>query len=279
MAIATFQGITSDWDDTDNWVGGAGAGGVPANNDTIVIAQSSQDLDTNLVTTLTGITLYIGEGYTGTIGASANHLDLDGPLFQFSGRGTSCYCTGVWTTVEVLGGIASDTMLNFKANATTDIGTMHVMGGSGTVAVGTDAVLDDLIVSAREITVDIGVVTSLDNVTILGGVVELDAAVAVGILITGGKVTVGAASVPTLITMAGNCVVQYDSSGTLATLKAYDGTFDGTQNDNGVVAITTATQWDGVIDFRNGLGTWTGVTVLHLGGILRPYKGSSVAIT
>lgn len=283
MATAVFQGASADWDDTSNWTGGGGAGGVPANGDTIIIGQSSQDLTTNLVTGLNTITLRIGPGYSGQIGTSTDYLDIDGGIFDLDGGSPGgVYLTGVWTTINVHGGLASSAMLDLKANATTDIGTLRILGGTGTVTVGAGAVLDDLIVaSAPSITVTVGAVTSLDNVTVESGAVSVAGNIATKADVRGGVLTIdGSATVAQLdIEPGGTCI--YDTSGALTTMNGYGGFFDGRQNTNASITLTTVTLYEGhTMDLRSGLMNYTLTNgVVTRGGIFYPPIGSTLKPT
>ncbi len=279
MATAVFQGASSDWDDTSNWSGGAGAGGVPANNDTVVIASSSQDLDTNLTTGLTGITLKIGSGYTGTIGGSANFLDLDGGTASLSSGG-DVYITGTWTTVEVLGGRASSTAVTFAGNASTAVTTLRCLGGLGTVttqASGTVTTLEmyncpQLTVSAAH--------GSGTTVTQDSGTLTLSGSISGTVTLIGGTTTIsGSATVATLDLQEGGRLI-HTSSGTITTANLY-GIFDGSQNMNSSVTITNSTTYESAkVNLRNGLKNYTlSNAVTYNGGEILWPAGSSLTVT
>jgi hypothetical protein len=279
MATAVWQDASADWDDTDNWSGGAGAGGVPANNDTVIIASGTQDITTNLTTGLTGITLKISSGYTGKIGTSSTWLDIDGGTFDFNSGG-DVYATGVWTTVSVVGGVSSANMLQLRGNATTDIGTLTCQGGLGTVTVGDNAVLDTVeMFGCRSLTVDINGVSSLDNVTMDAGILDVSGAIAATLEVIGGFCTVsGTATVVTVDLQEGGRMA-YTSSGTITTLNAY-GVFDGTNNMNSSVTVTNCTTYDSAtLLLKTGLGNWTfSNPITYNGGDIQFPAGSTLTV-
>lgn len=280
MATAVFQGASSDWDDTDNWSGGAGAGGVPANGDTVIIAQSSQDLDTNLVTGLTSIVLKIGSGYTGTIGASDNHLDIDGTTFSFSSGGP-VYFTGSWTTVRVDAGNASANMLQIKGNASSSMTNLWVLGGIGTVTVGDNASVTTLhMFNCPQVNVSIGAVSGMGNIIQDSGTLSASGNVSDTAELIGGVCTIdGTATVATLdLQDGGRCI--YKSSGTITTLNAY-GIFDGTQNMSSSVTITNTTTYETCrMLLRNGLNNWVFTNpITYRGGEIQFPPGSTLTVT
>lgn len=280
MATAIFQGASSDWDDTDNWTGGAGAGGVPANNDTVIIGDTSQDLDTNLTTGLTGITLRIGPNYTGQIGTASTFLDLDGGTLDYESGASSCYLTGTWTTVNVRGG--QD--LTFKANASTDIGTLRVIGGTGTITVGSNAVLDDLeVLGAPFVKVVVAsAVTSCDNITQDSGVVEFSPSggLAVKARVIGGKLEVKDAASITTLEIDGSGSVVYNASGNITTLTVYNGKFDARLNPNQGVTVTNCTLYGGSCIAANGLGgvAFSNPITFQGPAVLIPEPGSTLTV-
>jgi hypothetical protein len=283
MATAVWSSSPADgdWTNASNWSGGSGAGGIPASSDTVVIADSSQDIDTNLTTGLTGCTVRFGPGYTGAIGSSGNELDIDGTL-DCNSRG-DVFITGTFTTVTVHGGNPSADMLNFKANASTDIGTLRIFGGLGTVTVGANAVLDTVEIAdapnAKLIIEE--AVTSLDDVTMDSGLADISAPIAGTLTVRGGVATVdGSATVATL-SIEPKGVVDYRSSGTIVTLNNF-GVFDGRKNGSATVQITTPTSYEGSRWFlRNGMNTWKdslGTVVYHGGWIDWP-SGSLINVS
>lgn len=281
MATATWTdgGSDGDWSDSNNWTGGSGAGGAPANNDTVIIGTSDRDITTGLTTGLTGITLRIGPGYTGDIGTSSSWLDIDGTLDWESG-GDETYITGTFSRVTVHGGHGN---LSFRANASTDIGTLRCVGGSGVVTVGANAVLDDVeMFHCPGLTVTIeDNVTSLDNVTLDSGICNCGADIATKLEARGGAVYVtDTATVVTLdVERQGVCV--YNASGIITTLNVY-GLFDGRSNENASVTVSNATVFEGGrLRLRNGLDTWKDFTndILYKGGRVDFPVGSTVAIT
>jgi hypothetical protein len=268
MATAIGNIINADWTNTSNWTGGSGAGGIPANNDEFIINAGTVDLTTNLTTGLTGMTGRIGSGYTGDIGDSSTHLDFDGTL-DFDAGG-NVFATGTLTTVTIHGGRQSTDMLQFKANASTDIGTLRCLGGEGTVTVGQNAVLDtvEMFGCPRLNVVLADNITSGDNITIDSGNLTTSLAVAATLEARGGVVEVKDSATIVTLNIEEGGVVRYNSSGTITTLTNH-GTFDGRANANAAVTVTNATVYEGSSTLlANGLATWVNFTndITYRGG-------------
>ena len=92
MATLTWTGgesaTTKTFMTASNWGGTA-----PTNDDALIINTSSDTIG-GAATGLTGITLRVGEGFSGTIGSSTTYLDLDGPVLEFAASQPGHYLTG-----------------------------------------------------------------------------------------------------------------------------------------------------------------------------------------
>jgi hypothetical protein len=282
MATAVWQDVDGDWNNTSNWTGGAGTGGVPANNDTAVIASGTVDITDNLTTGLTGITLKIGSGYTGSIGTSSTWLDIDGGLFEFSGGGTSCYMAGTWTNVRVNDGIASPTMLSWRNSSATALTNLKIRGGQGTVTVnsngslvtyemvGADSaslVIDASVSGITTGLIETGRVTISSNCSgttdVLGGVLTID----------------GAATVGTLEVHPSGVVV-HKTSGAMTTTNLY-GRIDGRENTNSSATFTTLNIFEGAeLNIQSGLGNFLFSNPINYnGGVALFHPGSSITVS
>lgn len=271
-----------DWSDAGNWTGGSGAGGAPANGDTIVIATSSRDIVAGLTTGLTGCTLKIGRGYTGSIGSLAlGYLDIDGPLVEIDKLAGEIWLTGTQDTINVLNLSGTADSLHLRGNASTDVGTLRAVGGVGTITVGGNAVLDNLIVlGAPSISVIVEAnVTSLDTITQDSGKITCSASIAGLAELRGGETIIAGTATVATLQVEPKGMVRYTSSGTITTLNAY-GTFDGRQNGNAAVTITDPYVFEGHRVFLgNGITAWnlpSGITYLGFGTIHFPL-GSTVS--
>lgn len=282
MATAIGTIVNASWTSTSNWTGGSGAGGIPANGDTIKIIGGTVDLTTNLTTGLTGTTFYRGKGYTGKIGSSSAYLDLDGGTAQLFCSNETWF-TGTWSSaVEVIGGLASVNMCQIRANASTDIATLRVLGGDGTVTVGASAVLDDLLVTRADgVTVVVADgVTSLDNVTVNGGLVQVGADIVTLAQVRAGILSLIDTCACAQLDIDPDGTAKYTASGTITTLNVY-GFFDARANATAAITLpTTATIYEGgVADLRNSLGTFIGMSWIYNGGTIYAPVGSTIAIS
>jgi len=265
MAVAVYQNNSGDWDDADNWSGGSGADGKPANDDDVLIASGTYDLDTNVTTGLTGLRVFIGPGYTGSFGTSSAYVDLDGSIVQFRGSG-DCYLTGTITTVEIYQLLAGK-QFALKGNASTAVGALWILNADGDVDVYGSADLDELYVygtSTPTVTIAASV-TGLDTIYMETGDVTTSSSVATAsarqlVVVRGGLLTVDGAAELDYVIVGGGGVVAWNSSGKIDELLLIekDGYFDGRSNQNsGVVIDADILCPGGTLDLRNGIIGWT----------------------
>ena len=165
-----------------NW-----GGTQPANDDTLIINTSS-DTILGANTGLTGITLRICDGFTGTIGDSTTYLNLSGPLCEFASGGPEAYLTGAWTNFRITGGSASDSFLTLKGDASTDISTLLASRLNGTVTVGAsaDIVTIEMTGNSTGLINLQGSITNLASLTISEGTVESSSSISGSASVVGG---------------------------------------------------------------------------------------------
>ena len=219
-----------------NWGGTA-----PTNDDTLII-NTSNDTIGGAATGLTGITFRVGEGFTGTIGSSTTSLDLDGPLCEFASGGPEAYLTGAWTNFRITGGSSSDSFLNLKGNASTDITTLLASRLNGTVTVGASADIVTIEMTGNSTgLIDLeGSITNLASLTISEGTVESSSSISGTASVVGGTLrTLGTSAYPTVEIDTGGSV-DYRSSGTITTLNIFDGVFSSRDNQTAGFTITNA---------------------------------------
>lgn len=242
MATLTWTG----GGDGTTFTAGANWGGTAPSNDDTLIINSTNDAIAGAATGLTGITLRVGKGFTGTLGSSATYLDLDGPLLEFAAANPYHYLTGTWTDVRILGGSASSDFLYFKGNASTAITTLTCSSLAGRVCIESSASLTTLNMNGQMLgTVDIkSGVSSLTTINCtLGQVLTASTCTTANAL--GGKIQSSGTSAFTTIECDGSGIFEHLSSGTVTTLNVYDGTFDHRQNETAGFTLTNATIYTG----------------------------------
>lgn len=280
MATAVFQGVSDDWNDAGNWVGGSGAGGVPANGDTVLIGDTAQDLKVGLSTGLTGMILRVGTGYTGSIGEAGVYLKMDGSEFVFDGRGPAGFFGGTWTSVQIVGGSGGSDMFQAAPDFATT--TLSIYGGSGTATFPAGASIVNLeSINATSITLDIQQgVTGLTSVVTDSGTIRIGSDVAGNVQARGGVLTfTDTAGITGQLRIEPDGVVSWESGGSIGDLEAF-GNFDGTKNNFPSVVISTSAVYEqGRINVQNGLENFafTNPTVTY-GGVLSPPLGKSLQI-
>lgn len=275
MATAVWQDSSNDFDDTANWTGGAGTGGVPANGDTMVWASGTQGLTTNLTTGLTTMKARVGRGYGGDVGSASSRLDFDGTRLDFAGGGT-WYVTGVISTIDV----SYARSLTLYGNASTDVGTLRVIGGDGTITVESAAALDDLVTATTDpirIILESGI-SGLATLTIDGGRVECSSNVSGVITVRSGQLTMKGSATAGSIIVKGNGYVDHQSSGTISTLETWDGGhFSLTNSEADSLTVSAATAYGGTMDLRSAACDVTLTAgIAYYSGLIYPPLGSTV---
>jgi hypothetical protein len=223
-----------------NWGGTA-----PSNNDTLIINSTNKAI-AGAVTGLTGITLRVGKGFTGTLGSSTTYLDLDGPLLEFAAANAYHYLTGTWTDVRIIGGSSSSNFLFFKNNASTAITTLTCSALNGRVEIGSSASLTTVNMNGTILgTVDIkSGVSSLTTINCTSGQV-LTASTCTSANAFGGTIKSSGTAAFTNIDCDGSGSFEHLSSGTVTNLEVFDGTFDHRQNETAGFTLTNATVFAG----------------------------------
>jgi hypothetical protein len=278
MATNTWQDIDGNWNNTANWSLAA----VPVNGDDVIISSGSQDIDTNLdQSAVTLNSLRIGPSFSGKIGATGGSLLINGTDMDFESNATETWIDGTWSgNIVVNGGVSDVNMLQLDG----DIDTLRVLGGTGTVTVAANAVLDNIEVigrSARSVKVNIlANVTSIDDVEVATGEVDIASAIAGTVTARGGELTLSGGTVNAINVEPGGTVI-YTSSGQLTTLVAWGGTFDGTRITAGAVTMANCTIHEGAsIDLRSGLRNWVlSNGCIYRGGKFFPPIGTTLTIT
>lgn len=277
MADRTWDGSTSgDWGVAANWTPAT----VPVNGDDVFFSSGSVNVDAGLAQgAVTLGSLRIGSQYTGNIGSSGNYLVIGSTLVIFNSGGAECWLDGAYTTLRVLNGISSANMLQVKG----DTGTLRVLGGNGTITYSASSTTLDVveIFGAEGITVAIpSGVTSLDNVTVDSGVLTCGAPVGTLLNIIGGLVKITDSATVNVLDLNGG-VSEYNTSGTLTELNAYQGKFTIENNTSASVTITAATMYEGsTVNFQNALDNLTltaGIT--RHGGLLLGPNGKLVTFS
>jgi len=286
MATRTWEG------DVDSVLGTAGNWSdntLPTDGDTAIIAENATG-----TTALTGTipdagtlaACRIGPNFTRDIGTTSTAANITATAIDFSGKGSVNHIDSeaANSTVLVAGGARSDNMLILGAQS--DIATLTVLGGSGTITVKSSATLDNItIANAPEVTLTISTsVSSVDAITMDSGQVNLGSTAAGAVLVLGGQLTLTDAAALSDATdglkVDQGGIVIAKSSGTIALLTVYGGTFDGRQNANAVTIITNATIHEGGrVLLQSGLDNWTLTNgmVFH-GGDFRPPRGKTLTI-
>jgi hypothetical protein len=272
----TGAGDGTTFTSAGNW-----SGGTPSNNDTLVVNSTSAAI-AGAATGLTGITLKIGSGFTGTIGSSTTYLDLDGPECLFSSGGTAHYLTGTWTDFRITGGTPSPTLLDLKGNASTVITNLYSTRLNGTATINSSASVTNVFATGlRAGTLDIkSGVSSLASMTVGNANVLLASSVSGTVEVFDGQLTTTGTAALTTLEIDGDGLVRHNASGTIGTLTVFDGTIDASENESTTFTITNASvHVGGILGFDTPLnnGVFTN-PVEMLGGDIRVPVGSTILI-
>ncbi len=258
-----------------NWSGGA-----PANDDTLIINTTSAAI-AGAATGLTGITLKVGAGFSGTIGSSSTYLDLDGPDCFFASSGTAAYLTGTWTNFRITGGSPASTFLNLKGSGDTVITNLYSTQLVGTATVNSSATTTNVFATgARSGTLDIksGVtITALQ----IGNAFLKNTSNATTCEVFSGELTLSGSSAITTLEIDGDGLVRHLSSGTIGTLTVFDGRINASENESTTFTVTTSSvHVSGLMDFSSALNNAVFTNpVSMLGGEFRPPTGSQIRLS
>lgn len=249
MATLTWTG----GGDGTTFTAGANWGGTAPSNDDTLIINSTNDTIAGEATGLTGITLRVGSGFTGTLGSSTTYLDLDGPVLEFAAARPYHYLTGTWTTVRILGGSTSEDFLYFKGNASTAITTLTCSALAGRVLIQGSASITTINMNGQDlglVEVESGV-SSLTTINCTAGRV-LTASTCTTANALGGTIESSGSAAFTTIECDGSGKFDHRSSGTVTTLNVYDGIFDHRANETAGFTLTNATVYAGGQILGNG---------------------------
>jgi hypothetical protein len=278
MATRTATIVNASFLDASNW------DTPPVNSDTAAVVGGSTDID-GAATGLTGIDLRWGSGYTGTVADSTTWLDIDTSSFSFDSGGPAAYFTGTHTDIIVQGGANNANMLNFQGNASTAITTMRVVGGLGTITVGSNASLGTLeVAGADSITIDIKAsVSGIADIDIDGGILDLASSWTGTLRVRSGAVVTVTGTADGAWEVEDGGLLIWNSSGAWVGSTSVvwpGGTFDGSGNATAAIAAfgTTEIHNAGRMLLDTPIRTFVNLSVLnHGGGVVRPHPGATVS--
>tara|TARA_R110000824_G_scaffold226205_3_gene413903 strand:+ start:782 stop:1684 length:903 start_codon:yes stop_codon:yes gene_type:complete len=299
MADRTWTGTTDgDWEDDANW----GGESFPTGGEDVFFTSGSVSVDTTLdQSNIELASLTIGPKYTGTIGIAATETPLK--LGSIAGRITYgqkvgvCYISGdtsgadaIFADVIVEATSTESPALNF---VTCDITNLTMLGGKGTVYIGTgvDITSTILMIGCRSVTLEIDSAATIEcNITISDG--RLVTPIATNNLtMFGGLVEMadgGDGTTDTITIYDGIFKCKAPADTTITDLVVYQGFFDARaatapgmlQVAGTGITITNTTVYEGgILDERNGLQNVTYSTPIKVrGGIVYLNAGRSMLI-
>lgn len=279
MASIYYLGVDGNWTNTANWSGGS----VPVSTDDVFIANSSQDIITNLNQSAVALaSLTIDATYTGKIGAASTYLQIDATTLTI-GRQTGnvnatgssrLHLKGTYTTAVVLDTAVSSADTGYPPLCFAGtITTLHVRGGSVGIAVltPTETATATTINITQSSSAQVSPVVTMGSVT--NTTINLDS----GILtsrasatcttanVRGGTYRVEGTNAHTTATVEGGSLV-YNGTGTITNLIVYSATADFS-NDTRAKTITNCNAYKGAtlrVDTGvSGSVTLTNGVVLH----------------
>ena len=233
-----------------NWVGDT----APVDTDSVVFNAGSNPVDGSDQTGLELATVLVTDGYTGTLGSSGTYLQLDADDFVFGGQGATnyvsftpdgtlnvlVYSTGTGANALHIQG-QMDRITLLQGNVTLD--SSSALAANAVVIVGyTSAVSTDV-----SFAVGTGV-TNLTDLILYGGTTTTTSAITT-VRQFAGTLTHTTGAVTTLDLFGGAC--NWQSTGTLTTLNAYDGSFDASGQAS-AKTITTIRLYRAALDLDNG---------------------------
>ena len=304
MADRTWTGdVDGDWENTGNWEEGS----VPSVGNDVYFTSGSVNVDTNLDQGDVELgSLTVGPKYTGTIGPLAGDPPVETPLKlgSIAGRITYgqkvgvCYLSGdtsgadaTFDNVIVEATSTESPALNF---VNCDITNLDIVGGKGTVYIGTgvDITSTILMVGCKSVTLEIDSAATIEcDITISDG--RLVTPIATNsITMFGGLVEMadgGDGTTDTITIYDGLFKCKAPADTTINTLVVYQGFFDergatapGMTLAAGTgITITNTTVYEGgILDERNGLQNVTYTNdILVRGGIVYLNAGRTMNIT
>ena len=276
----TGLGTTGDWTSAANWSGST----VPVSGDVVILSVAGEDITTNLnQSAVTLSELRIGPQWVGKIGTSSNYLQISATTLDFASGADDTFIRGTLTTVNVQGGKNRSNMLQLMDSVIT---TLRVIGGLGTITLGTDAELTTLeCIGANNINIVLDAegssgAANLANVTMDSGTVSIGSNISSVCEVFGGQLTMTDAATIATLDIYDGAVCKYNSSGTITNLNMYGGTWTAANNTSSSVTVTNATMYDGVINERNYVSSlvWTNGITIHQGEVVYE-PGRSITIT
>jgi len=274
MTVRYWTGASSGaYSTSGNWSPGA----VPQANDDVVI-QGAVSITSGLDQSAVAIdTFTVLESYTGAIGTVNEYLEIDvDDSFLY-------YSTGGPSYIDIAGNAISPQIFNTKAFAGGDYG-LYLKGGTGGTAV-TSLTVHKGAVHVNEhgggtntssfTTINVGFVnnqssdskvliapgTTVTNLNISGGEVELQVAAGTINMLAGVLTTTGSGAITTLNLRGGAAYPK--SNGVITSLNASDGTIDFTR-DSAAKVVTNFNADGATITFDKNILT---ITNLNADGI------------
>lgn len=236
MSSIYFLNASPDWNNTGNW----STGSVPVTGDTVYILAGTQNVTTNLnQSTVTLAALYIGMGFTGTLGTISANLQI-GATLCYIGVPVTGPTPGLGSgRIKIdFGSVQMTTLVYGTSNNSTDAGLEPVR------LIGSDA---SNFISVIGGTVGIATTNPTDTATILTGDV------------TGGTLNYGFGVTWTTANVSTGGTFNAAVAGTTLTVGQ-----GGTATINGAVALTTANvSGTAYLNQRPGSG---GITTLNVYG-------------
>ena len=244
---------------------------------------SSVDVDSDLSNGSLHVTLFVHEGWTGDIASSGSKLVLgavsDG---SFAARGGRLFLDATITQFTAEAPAARSGALEIDGTIT----TLYVVGCGGSITVTGGAAMTNLyVLDSPNCVVTIGAsVTGQAFHLVESGTVINNSAVATGagnVRLTGNCLYDHRTGAVTLAELENpGCRYLDKSSGTLSTLRAIAGLFDGRENDNLTKTISAATiAPNSKVLLNNALKSYVVTAYTNLGGIFIPSVGSSQALS
>lgn len=258
----------NDWNTASNW----SASGVPVSNDDVKINSGAYDILYGLNQAGVSLgSLRIGPAFKGAVGDRSGGyyviIDVDGTGDQrtvIDTGGKQVWINTTCPSVYVNKSVLTTDSVKFKG----DITNLYILGGQ---VRGTIDIADSMTVGTAYIlgspgaTVNFG--ESMPTITLI----ETDSGnISVGSAVTtienaGATITHTAGAVATINHRGGR--INYNGSGTLTSLRVYNGTFSLADSTAAAVTITAATVWSGTFIERGSTAdiTYTANIVQHGG--------------
>ncbi len=279
MADREWVGTTADWNTAANWLPAA----VPLDGENVFFTGAVQQSVDGVALAGAGDALgdiNIHEAYRGNIGTPGSKVTgVSCDNLRFAGRGGKInfsFSTGITNLVLQ----ASRGITDFGEIAGV-ITNLIAQGCSGSFTITAGAALTNVdIHNSPQFTLNIGAsVTTLGDFRVTSGRVVNESSVAVAggsLFVFGNAIFEHKTGTITMVELANGGTLIHTSAGTVIDVILYPGgLFDGRQNAELAIAITTATLHGGTLALGTGLNNYTVSTLAKFGGSYIPEKGQS----